>query len=54
MFCEVYDTDSLFYEVSELTINSRVEVRIIARCSSKTNDLRDIDSIGCRARDIDI
>ena len=26
----------------------------IARCSSKTNELRDIDSIGCRARNITI
>ena len=27
-----------------------VEVSNIARCSSKTNELRDIDSIGCRER----
>ena len=26
----------------------------MARCSSKTNELRDIDSIGCRARNITI
>ena len=26
----------------------------IARCSSQTNELRDIDSIGCRARNITI
>ena len=31
-----------------------VEVSNIARCSSKTNQLRDIDSIGCRARNITI
>ena len=29
-----------------------VEVSNIARCSSKTNELRDIDSIGCRTRNI--
>ena len=27
-----------------------VEVSNMARCSSKTNELRDIDSIGCRER----
>ena len=31
-----------------------VEVSNIARCSSKTNELTDIDSIGCRARNINI
>ena len=31
-----------------------VEVSNMARCSSKTNELRDIDSIGCRARIIPI
>ena len=31
-----------------------VEVSNIARCSSKTNELRDIDSIGCRTRNITI
>ena len=31
-----------------------VEVSNIARCSSKTNELTDIDSIGCRARNITI
>ena len=31
-----------------------VEVSNIARCSSKTNELRDIDSIGCRAWKITI
>ena len=29
-----------------------VEVSSMARCSSKTNELRDIDFIGCRARNI--
>ena len=29
-----------------------VEVSNIARCSSKTNELRDIDPIGCRTRNI--
>ena len=36
-------THLLFFEVSN-----------IARCTSKTNELRDIDSIGCRARNITI
>ena len=31
-----------------------MEVSNIARCSSKTNELRDIDSIWCRARNITI
>ena len=31
-----------------------VEVSNMARCSSKTNELRDKDSIGCRARHITI
>ena len=31
-----------------------VEVSNMARCSSETNELRDIDSIGCRARNITI
>ena len=31
-----------------------VEVSNIARCSSKTNELRDLDSIGRRARNITI
>ena len=31
-----------------------VEVSNIARCSSKTNQLRDIDSLGCRTRNITI
>ena len=30
------------------------EVSNVARCSSKTNALRDIDSIGCRAMNITI
>ena len=39
--------------MSKLFIGS-VEVSNIARCSSKMNKLRDIDSIGCRARNIAI
>ena len=31
-----------------------VEVSNLTRCSSKTNELREIDSIGCRARNITI
>ena len=46
-FCAVYDTDSLLYIPS-------VEVSNISRCSSKPNKLRDIDSIGCRARNVTI
>ena len=29
-----------------------VEISNMARCSRKTNEFRDIDSIGCRARNI--
>ena len=39
--------------LSEQLIAS-VEVSNIVRCSIKTNELRDIDSIGCRARNITI
>ena len=31
-----------------------VEVSSMAKCSSQTNELRDIDSIGCRAKDTTI
>ena len=31
-----------------------VEVSHMARCSSNTNELRNVDSIGCRARSITI
>ena len=31
-----------------------VEVSNMARYSSKTNELRDIDSIGCRAKNITV
>ena len=54
MFCEVYDTDSIVLEVTELQFIASFEVSNMARCSSKTNELRDIDSIGCGARDITI
>ena len=46
MFFEVYDTDSLVLEVSELQFIASVEVSNMARCSSKTYELRDIYSIG--------
>ena len=46
MFYEVYDTDSLVLELSELTFFFGVEVSNMARCASKTNELGDIDSIG--------
>ena len=51
-----HDTDSLVLEVSELTneLIACVEVSNIARCSSETNELRDIDYIGCSAREITI
>ena len=32
----------------------RVDVSNMARCSKKMNESRDIDSIGCRARNITI
>ena len=54
MFCKVYDTDILVKEVSELQFIASVEVINIARCSSKLNELRDIDSIRCKARNITI
>ena len=44
----------LFKKFLSLQFIASVEVSIIARCSSKKNELRDIDSIGCRARNITI
>ena len=41
---------ALFKKFLSLQFITSVEVSNIARCSSKTNELRDIDSIGCRAR----
>ena len=42
----------LFKKFLSYQLIASFEVSNIARCSSKTNELRDIDSIGCRARNI--
>ena len=51
--CKIYDTDRIVKLLSKQFFAS-VEVSNMARYSSKTNELRDIDSIGCRARNIAI
>ena len=43
---------ALIKKFLSLQFIASVEVSNMARCSSKTNELRDIDSIGCRARNI--
>ena len=45
---------TLFKKFLSLQFIVSVEVSNMARCSCKTNELLDIDSIGCRARDITI
>ena len=45
---------ALIKKFLSLQFIASVEVSNIARCSSKTNELRDTDSIGCRARNITI
>ena len=40
----------LFKKFLTIQFIASVEVCNIARCSSKTNESRDIDSIGCRTR----
>ena len=45
---------ALFKKFLSQQLIASVEVSYIARCSSKTNELGDIDSIGCRARNITI
>ena len=45
---------ALFKKFLSLQFIASVEVSNIARCSNKTNEWRDIDSIGCRARNITI
>ena len=42
----------LFKKFLSYQLFASFEVSNIARCSSKTNELRDTDSIGCRARNI--
>ena len=44
---------ALFKKFMSLQFIASVEVSNMARCSSKTNEMRDIDFIGCRAREID-
>ena len=44
----------MFKKLLSLQFFASVEVSNMARCSSKTNELRYIDSIGCRARNITI
>ena len=46
MFCEVYELIALFKKFLSEQFIASVEVSNIARCSSKPNELRDIDSIG--------
>ena len=43
---------ALFKKFLSSQFIASVEVSNIARCSSKKNELRDIDSIGCRTRNI--
>ena len=43
---------ALFKKFLSKQFIASVEVSNMARCSSKTNELRDKDSIGCRARNI--
>ena len=45
---------ALFKKFLSFQFIASVEVSIMARCTTKTNELRDIDSIGCRARNITI
>ena len=45
---------ALFKKFLSYKFIASVEVSNKARCSSKTNELRDIDPIGCRARNITI
>ena len=45
---------ALFKKFLSQQFIASVEVSNMARCSSKTNKLRDIDIIGCRARSITI
>ena len=45
---------ALFKKFLSKQFIASVEVSNIARCSCKMNELRDIDSIGCRTRNITI
>ena len=45
---------ALFKKFLNKQFIASVEVSNTARCSSKSNELRDIDSIGCGARNITI
>ena len=45
---------ALFEKFLSQQFIASVEVSNITRCSSKRNELRDIDSIGCRAGNITI
>ena len=45
---------ALFKKFLSQQFIASVEVSNMTRCSSKTNELRDIDSIGGRARNITI
>ena len=45
---------ALFKKFPSEQIFASVKASTIARCSNKTNELRDIDSIGCRAKNITI
>ena len=53
-FANLMNTIALFKKFLTLQFIASVEVSNVARCSSKANELRDIDSKGCRARNITI
>ena len=44
----------MFIVTEYAALIASVEVSNMARCSGKANELRDIDSIGCRAKNITI
>ena len=45
---------ALLKKFLSLQFIASIEVSNMARCSSKMNELKDIDFIGCRARDFTI
>ena len=49
-FVKIIIPIALFKKFLSQQFITSVEVSNIARCSSKPNELRDIDSTGCRAR----
>ena len=45
---------ALFKKFLSYQFIATIEVSNMARCSSKTNELKDIDSLGCRVRNITV